>query len=157
MLKALKIVAGAALVVAGTLSPAVAGASTQAAPDCEFGDTYGYRVDRGYVKTDSGTLVGQVQLCRDGNYNYWGFLLLDHSPTVSQYGNVVLERDRDGMPSFVDCDSPGGNHIVRSGQTRCWTPKLTGLSGAYTFLATGSLTSSHTNTTLAFGYTTKPR
>ena len=109
------------------------------------------------MTTDSGSSVGEIQLCRDGNYDYWGFILLDNSPTASQYGDAVLERTRSGLPSYVGCDSSGGNGIVLPGQTRCWTPKLTGLSGAYTFRAEGTLTSSHTNTTVAFGSTIETR
>lgn len=157
--KAIKVLAGVAVAVAtATLLPAAADASVQAAPNCQFGGTYGVRVDYAYVVTDSGVSVGQIQLCRDGNYNYWGFLLLNNSPTASEYGDAVLERDRDGaMPSFVGCESTGGNGVVLPGQTRCWTPKLSGLSGAYTFRAEGTLTSSHTGITLAYNSTRTTR
>jgi hypothetical protein len=153
-----RIMAGTAVVAAALAFAPTADASTQAAPDCQYGKTYGYRVDHQPILNDDNVSVGEVQLCRDSDYQYWGFVLFSHALTVSEYGDVVLERDHDGAyPGFVDCDSPGGNKTVMPGQTRCWTPKLDGRSGHYTFLAEGSLTSSHTGATIAFGYTVVPR
>lgn len=158
--RALKVTAGAVVVVVASMfAPAEAGASTQAvtvAPTCQFGSSYGIRVVSAEVVTPSKVSVGEVQLCRDSSYNYWGFLLLRSPATASEYGDVTLERDRSGSGGGVDlvnCKSPGGNDYVLPGQTRCWTPKLSGLSGAYTFGATGTLISSHTGNFVAYGAT----
>ncbi|MEV6605742.1 hypothetical protein [Kutzneria sp. NPDC051319] len=149
-----KIATSAAVVIAAAVVlPASAEAATQSAPNCQFGNTYGVRVDHAKVVADNGVSVGEIQLCRDSDYKFWGFLLLNQPLNASTYGDAVMERDRDGLPEFVGCESAGGNGIVLPNQTRCWTPKLTGLSGAYSFRAEGSTTSSHTGTTLTYGST----
>ena len=148
----LAIVAGVVLGLAPQASARVA-----AAPNCQHGSGYGTVVDWDYVTTDAGAAIGTIQLCRDSNYNYWGFILSYYPLSASMWGDAILFRFRDGVQSTVGCDSPGGNGIVLPGQTRCWTPKLTGLSGAYTFRAEGSVTSSHTGTTYGFGYTAQTR
>lgn len=97
-------------------------------------------------------------LCRDSSYNYWGFVLLNNPATASQYGDAVLTRYRaNDLPSSIGCESPGGNGIILPGQTRCWTPKISGLSGLYTFRVEGTVTSSHTGDWVAYGKTIETR
>ncbi|MGH3874975.1 MAG: hypothetical protein ACRDSR_26325 [Pseudonocardiaceae bacterium] len=141
------------------LAPA-ASAQAAAAPNCQFGSTYGTVVSSALVTKDiGGNPIGKIQLCRDSSYKYWGFLLLNNPPTASQYGNAYIERYRDGSyESLVGCDSKGGNGIVvPPNQTRCWTPKFSGLSGHYTFDAIGFVNSSHTGNRYAYGQTPRKR
>jgi hypothetical protein len=156
--KVLGAFAGVIVAVLG-LTP-TASASTQtvtAAPDCQFGSTYGTVVARDYLRTSGNTPVGKIMLCRDGNYKYWGFMLLTNPLTASQWGDAVLTRYRDGLQTFISCDSDGGNGKVLPGQTRCWTPKFTGLSGLNTFRAEATVTSSHTGNWYAYGTTIEAR
>jgi hypothetical protein len=55
--------------------------------------------------------------------------------------------------SDVTCDHTGGNEHVDYDETRCWTPKVVGLSGSYTFRAWSNKYSSHTGNLLAWGHT----
>ncbi|MFD8497323.1 hypothetical protein [Amycolatopsis sp. NPDC059657] len=135
-----------------------ASAQTAAAPDCQFGNTYGVVVDRAYLRTQTGNVaIGKIQLCRDSDYKYWGFVLLNNPLTTSQWADAVLTRYRDGLQGSISCDSPGGNGKVLPGQTRCWTPKFTGLSRLYTFRAEATVTSSHTGDWYAWGSTSQTR
>jgi len=152
----------AAISSASLIMPGISMTSAMAAaPDCQFGNGYGLLVDSDPVYSPPDTTtrsIGRIQLCRDSDYQYWGFILLNNSPTASQYGDAEIGRYRDGnFESFVNCDSVGGNGVVVSGQRRCWTPKFTGVSGRYTFMAYGSLWSSHTGNKLADGTTARTR
>jgi hypothetical protein len=118
-----------------------ASAAPLAAPNCQWGNTYGVVVASQNLSPN----VGVAQLCRDSSYNYWGYVRLTNSPTVSEYGNVSIERDRDTYyNAYLDCNDPGGNGYVLVNQHVCWTGKLDGLSGRYTFAVEGTLISSHT-------------
>ncbi len=152
----------AAISSASLMMPGISTTSaTAAAPDCQFGNSYGLLVDSDpvYSPPDTKTRsIGRIQLCRDSDHQYWGFILLNNSPTASQYGDAAIGRYRDGIfESFVSCDSTGGNGVVLSGQRRCWTPKFTGVNSRYTFMADGSLWSSHTGNKLAEGITARTR
>ncbi|QFU92572.1 hypothetical protein [Amycolatopsis sp. YIM 10] len=144
-------VASAALL--GAVVPA--SAQPDAAPHCQYGSSYGTIVKTAPVSaTTGGARVGTVELCRDSAYNYWGFVIYDNEMTASQYAQVILQIYRDGSwTSEVTCDSPNGNDHVEPGQTRCWTPKVGGVSGRYTFRAWSEKYSSHTGALLAWGHT----
>lgn len=142
-----------AVLAVAALAPAASAQTALAAPNCQHGSTYGQ-----LVKAASLGSYGTIQLCRDSGYNYWGFVLFNNPLTASQWGQAVIERHRDGFfYDSVDCDSPGGNGYVEPGQTRCWTPKFTGLSGRWTFVAEGRLTSSHTGAVIAWNRTVVAR
>ncbi|WP_370949065.1 hypothetical protein AB5J62_16345 [Amycolatopsis sp. cg5] len=145
--------AGCAIAAAVSLAPA-ATAQAEAAPNCQYGDSYGTRVTSAAVGG-----MGAVQLCRDSSYRYWAFLLLTRSPSSGRHGQGYLERYRDGKwESYVTCDSSGGNGKVLPGQTRCWTPKFTGLSGHYTFRAWGAVFDNpRPHDPVASGYTSLTR
>lgn len=145
-----------AIVALVSLSPP-ASAQSAAAPNCQFGNTYSTLVTWEYLKTRTDVAIGTIQLCRDSEYKYWGFVLLNNPLTASQWADAVLTRYREGLQSSISCDSPGGNGIVLPGQTRCWTPKFTGLSRLYTFRAEGTVTSSHTGDWYAWGGTNQTR
>ncbi|MEV4052007.1 hypothetical protein AB0J55_12570 [Amycolatopsis sp. NPDC049688] len=139
----------------GCLTPA-ASAQTQAAPDCQYGSSYGVVVQPPAPITAvvGGARVGTVEVCRDSNYNYWGFAIYNSPMTVSEYAQVYLNRFRDGtLTETITCDNAGGNGYIEPGQTRCWTPKLTGLSGHWSFQAYSEKYSSHTGALLAAGHT----
>ncbi|MEU4249109.1 hypothetical protein AB0F15_17040 [Amycolatopsis sp. NPDC026612] len=146
---------GVATAALGCLTPA-ASAQTQAAPDCQYGSSYGVVVQPTAAITAvvGGGRVGTVEVCRDSSYNYWGFAIYDSPMSASEYGQVYLNRFRDGaLTETITCDDPGGNKRIAPGQTRCWTPKLTGLSGRWTFQAYSEAYSSHTGALLATGHT----
>ncbi|WP_160169713.1 hypothetical protein [Amycolatopsis rifamycinica] len=146
---------GVAVAALGCLTPA-ASAQTQAAPHCQYGSSYGVVVQPAAAITpvSGGGSIGTVEVCRDGNYDYWAFAIYNSPMTVSEYAQVYLNRFRDGgLTETVTCDDPGGNKRIAPGQTRCWTPKLTGLSGRWTFQAYSQKFSSHTGSLLATGHT----
>lgn len=130
-----------------------------AAPDCQWGTGYGTIVTTAPVKSEAdGSRVGTVEVCRDSSYNYWGFVIYTSPMTASQWADVYFDRYRDGVwLSSITCDSPGGNGIVKPGQTRCWTPKFTGINSIYTFKASSFKYSSHTGDLLAWGQTVERR
>jgi len=131
-----------------------ASADTQAAPNCQWGSSYGTIVKTAPVTSTTGSRVGTIEICRDSSYNYWGFVIYTSPMTASQYAEVYLDRYRDGVwESQITCDSPGGNGTVMPGQTRCWTPKFTGLSSRWSFRASSFKYSSHTGDLLAWGQT----
>ena len=136
-----------------------ASAQAQAAPDCQHKSGYGTIVKTAPVTAlTGGTRVATVELCRDSAYNYWGFVIYTSPMTVSEYAQVYLQTYRDGSwVSDVTCDTAGGNGRVAPGQTRCWTPKVNGVSGSYTFRARSDKFSSHTGNLLAYGYTVVAR
>ncbi|WP_410671549.1 hypothetical protein [Amycolatopsis sp. cmx-4-68] len=144
-------VAGAALL--GVVAPA--SAQTLAPPDCQSDSGYGVVVKTAPVKALTGdTRVATVELCRDSSYNYWAFVIYSSPMTVSEYAQAYLQTYRDGSwVSDVTCDDAGGNGHVAYNQTRCWTPKVNGVSGHYTFRARSDKFSSHTGNLLAYGYT----
>ncbi len=148
MIKKILAAAGAAAIAVTGLTPA-ASAEVAAAPDCQHGSSYGIVVEKVNL-TIGTTVIGRIDLCRDSGYQYWGFVLFNKPATASQYGQAAIVRyDQVAYFSDVDCDSPGGNHKVMPGQTRCWTPKYDGRAGRWNFTAVGSLTSSHTGDVLA--------
>jgi hypothetical protein len=136
-----------------------ASADTQAAPDCQWGSSYGTIVTTAPVRSEAdGSRVATVEICRDSSYRYWGFVIYTSPMTASQYAEVHFDRFRDGVwESQITCDSAGGNGTVMPGQTRCWTPKFTGLSGRYTFQVASFKYSSHTGDLLAWGKTVEAR
>jgi hypothetical protein len=144
-------VAGAALL--GVVAPAAA--QPQAAPDCQSTSGYGVVVKTAPVRALTGdTRVATVELCRDSAYNYWAFVIYSSPMTASEYAQAYLQTYRDGSwVGDVTCDDTGGNDHVGYNQTRCWTPKVNGVSGHYTFRARSDKFSSHTNALLASGYT----
>ncbi|WP_410660439.1 hypothetical protein [Amycolatopsis sp. lyj-112] len=155
-----KIIATLGISSAAVLCMAMpAAAHTQAAPDCQWGTSYGTIVTTAPVKAEAdGSRVGTVEICRDSAYKYWGFVIYTSPMTASQYAQVHLGRYRDDVwESEITCDSPGGNKMVGPGQTRCWTPKFTGLSARYTFRAASFKYSSHTGDLLALGQTIEDR
>lgn len=125
----------------------------------QWGSSYGKIVTTAPVRSEADrTRVGTIEICHDSNYNYWGFVIYSSPMTASQYAEVHLDRYRDGVwESQITCDSPGGNGSVMPGQTRCWTPKFTGLSGRWTFRAASFKYSSHTGDLLAWGRTIEDR
>jgi hypothetical protein len=156
-----------AVVAVVSLTPvaSASAATTAAAPPCQhYGGTYTQRSTA--PVTGSSGAVGTIELCRDSNFNYFGFLILNNSPTASTYGQIFLYRYHSGVPSpatAFTCDSSpqgaptGGNGAIVQGQTRCWTPRLAGSAGAWTFEAKGTLYSSHTGDLLASGWTARTR
>jgi hypothetical protein len=146
-------VACAALLAVAMPTSAQAGA--QAAPDCQHSSGYGVVVKTAPVSAVSNDArVGTVELCRDSAYNYWGFVIYNSPMTASEYAQVYLQTFRDGSwVSDVTCDTSGGNLHVGPGETRCWTAKVGGVSGRYTFRAWSDKISSHTGALLANGYT----
>lgn len=130
-------------------------AETRDAPDCQHTSGYGTIVRTAPVSAVAdGARVGTVELCRDSAYNYWAFVIYSSPMTASQYAQAILQIYRDGSwVSEVTCDSTGGNGYVAPGQTRCWTPKVGGVSGHYTFRAWSDKYSSHTGALLASGHT----
>ncbi|SED17658.1 hypothetical protein SAMN04489727_6749 [Amycolatopsis tolypomycina] len=152
-----KVIAALGLAGAALVSVALpASAQTQAAPNCQFGSSYGVVEGSAPVTPiTGGAAVGSAQVCRDSNYDYWGFAIYNSPMTVSQWAQVYLNRYRDGiLVDTITCDTPGGNDRIGPGQTRCWTPKLTGLSGRWTFQTYSEKYSSHTGSLLAAGHTT---
>jgi hypothetical protein len=155
----------ASVVVALAGLTSVAAADVAAAPNCQhYGGFYTERSSAPVTGSAGG--VGTIELCRDSDSNYWGFLILNHTPTTSTYGQVFLYRFHDGVPSPATpftCDSApqgapvGGNGKILVGQTRCWTPRIEGSAGAWTFEANGTLWSSHTGELLASGWTARTR
>ena len=143
-------VVGAALV--GLTAPA--SAAPQAAPHCQYGSTYGTVVATASINAFStGSSQGTVELCRDSNHQYWAFAIYNASMSASQWAQVWLYRYSNGiLVGTVSCDSTGGNGNIRPGQTRCWTPKLNGVSVQYTFPA-DSIKYSSTSGPLAEGFT----
>jgi hypothetical protein len=134
-----------------TLAPS-ASASTQSAAGkiCQFVNDTG-TVVRSMPLYAEGDLVGTIAVCRDDSYNYWGYVGFREKLTASQWAQATLYRQRDGGPSgTVTCDSNGGNGKVMPNQRVCWTPKVSGLSGHYEFLAMGEMYSSHTGKKLGF-------
>ncbi|PPK64291.1 hypothetical protein V5P93_001688 [Actinokineospora auranticolor] len=153
--KVLGALTGATIAVVG-LTP-TASAEVAAAAACQHTSGGGTTVSRAPVPG-----YGEIQLCRDGDYRYWGFLVLNNPPSVSQYGQAYLRRYRNSVPypdTDFTCDSAGGNGKILPvpPQTRCWTPKLDGAAGVYTFEAEGRVYSSHTGTVLSRGYTARTR
>ncbi|WP_329064298.1 hypothetical protein [Amycolatopsis sp. NBC_01480] len=150
-------VAGTALL--GVVAPATA--QTQAAPDCQYTGGYGTIVKTAPVTAlTGGTRVATVELCRDSAYNYWAFAIYSSPMTASEYAQAYLQTYRDGSwVSDVTCDDKagGGNGHVAYTQTRCWTAKVNGVSGHYTFRARSDKFSSHTNNLLASGSTVTAR
>jgi hypothetical protein len=125
-------------------------AQVQFTSTCQFENDTGTVVSSGDMY-DGATLVGTVAVCRDGSYNYWGYVGFREKLTASQWAQATLDRQRDGLAAgSVNCDSSGGNGKVLPDQRVCWTPKMSGLSGHYKFLATGEMYSSHTGDQLAF-------
>lgn len=158
MIKKLALVAGS-VIAALSLAPA---ASAEVAPlaDCQHSGGSGRVVSEAPV--EGGSTVGTIQLCRDSGYNYWGFLILNNPPTVAQNGQVFLRRFHNGTPSPstpFTCDSLGGNGRILPvpPQTRCWTPKIEGSAGAWTFEAEGRLYRPRTGAIAARGYTARTR
>lgn len=149
------------LVALGIMSVALLGAAvpvsaqTQAPPDCQHTSDYGTIVRTAPVTAvANGPRVGTVELCRDSAYNYWAFVIYNSPMTASQYAQAYLQIYRDGSwVSDVTCDNTGGNKHVGFNETRCWTPKVVGLSGRYTFRAASNQYSSHTGNLLAWGHT----
>jgi hypothetical protein len=148
-------VAGAALL--GAMVPA--SAQTQAAPNCQFGSSYGTEVARAAVLSVPDDIrVGTVEVCRDSAFKYWGFVIYDVPMTASQYAEAWLNAYRDGQwVSQVKCSQTDPDDNVRPGQTRCWTPKVGGVSGHYTFSAYTEKYSSHSSALLASGGTVRDR
>ncbi len=129
-------------------------AQAQAGPlDCQNGTSYGVVQKTAPVKAGS-TRVGTVMICRDSAYDYWGYVVYDWEMTVSEYATLDFYRYRDGVLfDTVSCDDVGPDGNVTPGQTRCWTHKLEGLSGRWTFRAKSDKYSSHTGAKLATGMT----
>lgn len=161
------VLVGCAVVALLGVTPAASAtdATAMAAPHCQHYGGY-YTLRSSAPVTGSAGTVGTIELCRDANYNYFGFLILNNSPTASQYGQVFLYRYHNGIPSPAapfTCDSSpqgaptGGNGAILLNQTRCWTPRLAGAAGAWTFEAQGTLYSSHTGALLASGWTARTR
>ena len=98
--------------------------------------------------------VGTIAVCRDDSYNVWGYIGFREKLTASQWAQATLYRQRDGSPSGTyTCDTSGGNGRVMPNQRVCWTPKMSGLSGHYQFLAMGEMYSSHTGARLVLDTT----
>lgn len=155
-----KLIATLAVAAGALLGVAVpAAAQSQAAPDCQYGSGYWTIVTTAPVTAlTGGTQVATVELCRDSSYNYWAFAIYSSPMTVSEYAQVYLQVYRDGSwTGDFTCDSPGGNGYIAPGQTRCWTPKVVGVSGHYTFRARSDKFSSHTGSLLATGSTVRTR
>ncbi|SMD22479.1 hypothetical protein [Kibdelosporangium aridum] len=162
-----KVIATLGVVSAALLGGVVpASAQTQAAPHCQWGNTYGTIVKppvESVFAVVGGARVGSVELCRDSSYNYWGFAIYDTPMTASQYAQVLLQIYRDGdWIKDVSCDTDlgngnKGNGYIAPNQTRCWTPKVGGVSGHYTFRARTDKYSSHTGALLASGRTVVTR
>jgi hypothetical protein len=132
---------------------ASASAPPAAGKTCQFVNETGKIVASTYLYSGS-EQVGRVAVCRDDSYNYWGYVGFIEKLTVSQWAQATLYRQRDGAPSgTITCDSNGGNGKVMPNQRVCWTPKVSGLSGHYTFLAQGEMYSSHTGKRLVFDTT----
>ncbi|MBB5938435.1 hypothetical protein [Streptomyces zagrosensis] len=136
-----------------TLIAPSASAQTLVASTCQFGNDTGRIVASAYIyRNDAPELgsVGRIAVCRDDAHNYWGYVGFAEKLTASQWAQATLYRQRDGSTTTsINCDSSGGNGKVMPNQRVCWTPKFTGLSGRYTFLAKGEMYSSHTGNRLA--------
>ncbi|WP_103355658.1 hypothetical protein [Amycolatopsis sp. CA-128772] len=147
-------VLGAACAAVVALAPAASASEPPAAGrTCQFVNEVGKVVAGAYLYVDN-VSVGVAAVCRDDSYNYWGYVGFVEKLTVSQWGQATLYRHRDGAPSgTVTCDSNGGNGRVMPNQRVCWTPKVSGLSGHYSFLAMGEMYSSHTGKLLVIGTT----
>ncbi|MGV9299029.1 MULTISPECIES: hypothetical protein [Amycolatopsis] len=153
MKNAVKMATVLGLMCSAAVAVAPSASASAIAQTCQFGNEYGHVV-RGGDLYYGGDLVGTVAVCRDDSYNYWGYLGFREKLTASQWAQATLYRERDSVPAgSVNCDSSGGNGNVGAFQRVCWTPKFSGVSGHYTFLATGELYSSHTGTQLAIGST----
>lgn len=136
------------------LTPA-ASASTESAAGktCQFVNETGTIVASMDLQGDGGP-VGTIAVCRDDSYNVWGYIGFREKLTASQWAQATLYRQRDGSAAGTyTCDSSGGNGRVMPNQRVCWTPKMSGLSGHYQFLAMGEMYSSHTGARLAFDTT----
>lgn len=130
----------------------VAAPAASAAGTCQFVNETGHVVRS--MELYYGEPVGTIAVCRDDAYNYWGYIGFREKLTASQWAQATLYRQRDGLAAgTVTCDSPGGNQHVGAYQRVCWTPKMSGVSGHYKFLAVGELFSSHTGATLAIDST----
>jgi len=136
------------------LAPSASASTLSAAgKTCQFVNETGRIVTSMSLYAGS-DLVGTVAVCRDDSYNYWGYVGFREKLTASQWAQATLYRQRDGSSTTsVTCDSSGGNGKVMPNQRVCWTPKFTGLSSHYQFLAAGEMYSSHTGTQLAFDTT----
>ena len=111
-----------------------------AAPNCQYGSSYGTVVSAAYVERWDGKVnLGAIQLCKDGSSNYWGFVIFYDPMPTGNWGYAYLSRYVNGTRDGTwGCNSPGGNGFVDRGETRCWTPKIRSTSGAETFLARGT-------------------
>jgi hypothetical protein len=160
MIKKFLAALGGVVVAAVGLAPA-ASAQVEAAPNCQYAtSSYGTWVTSKALTVIGGssTSVGTIQLCRDSDYNYFGFVIFPAKLPVNQWGQAYIYRFRDGvLDATLSCDSSGGNGNVRPGQTRCWTPRSSGLSGHYTFQAEGQLWNSHSGQIVASGTTGRTR
>ncbi|MEA5362933.1 hypothetical protein VA596_25615 [Amycolatopsis sp., V23-08] len=153
-----KVMAACAIASAAVLGLAVpASADVRSSPDCQ--NSAGYQTlvtPRAAVIATNNVVVGEVQLCRQGDL-YFAFVLFDQAMTASQYAQAYLVRYDQGVPvGTVTCDSSGGNGKVLPGQRRCWTPNLNGQAARYTFVASADKHSSHTGALLASGNTGLP-
>lgn len=122
------------LLLTGAGTTAAATTAGPPTPNCGHysggGDTAIVHDAASYVRLfGSRTVIGSVQLCRQGDY-YWAYIVFyDYMPS-GKWGTAVLEIVRDGVKYQWGCDSSpqgspnGGNGRVLPGQNRCWTPKV---------------------------------
>lgn len=139
-------------------SSGVAGAQVSAAAsnNCNYWNgEVGAIVEPAHVISWEGEPVGAVQLCKDSQNRYWGYIVFKESLVGEEWGNAYLNRYWDGVRlSSFDCDSAGGNKRVIKGQTRCWTPKIFGDNYRWTWQVIGI---QHVGPTrVAFGKTAGP-
>ncbi|MGW4527343.1 hypothetical protein [Amycolatopsis sp. NPDC004378] len=148
-----KLPAALGLMCSAVVVAAPSASASAAGQTCQFVNEVGHVVrSMELMGTDGST--GTIAVCRDDSYNYWGYVGFREKLTASQWAQATLYRERDSVPAdSVTCDSKNGNGHVGPFQRVCWTPKVSGVSGHYTFLALGELHSSHTGATLAIDST----
>lgn len=145
MRRTLTVVAVVILVVVGLdASGKVAGAETTAALNCQHaqGDGVVRSADYLHVIGRDDTHVGAVQLCKDTQSRYWGYVVLYSPMPAGKWGNATIDVFWDGqMRASYSCEgatpTSSGNKHIKQGETMCWTPKLYGTDPRWTYFVYG--------------------
>ncbi|MET7278135.1 hypothetical protein ABZS29_07890 [Kribbella sp. NPDC005582] len=83
-----------------------------------------------------GTRIGTIHLKRDTCYRYWGYLKLNEPlDTDSRATAGLVWQNEFGPQPGITCNSPGGNGFITTGQTSCYTRRISRDDGIFTFQA----------------------
>ncbi|MFI6513800.1 hypothetical protein ACIBCT_39890 [Streptosporangium sp. NPDC050855] len=134
-------VLGALLLVGGALvaalSPATAASDTgAAAPNCQHSGGNGKPRSAAYLLPGK---TGSIQLCKDDRNRFWAYVIFYRPLRSNRSAQAVIVTYKNGSWWSGDTCDQGGNGYVRPGQTRCWTKKISGKKGIYSFSAGAEL------------------